>query len=109
MIYYLSLQIDDFETKCVIGQGKFGVVTAVQDPISDKFYAMKILEKEIVVENHLELHLLQVRDWSAEFSSPFIPKLFATFSDAVNLYMLSELVQGGDFWSILVISVSVDF
>ena len=37
----------------------------------------------------------------AEMDHPFVLKLFGTFQDRDQLYMLLEIVMGGELWSLL--------
>ena len=37
----------------------------------------------------------------AEMDHPFVLKLFGTFQDRDQLYMMLEIVMGGELWSLL--------
>ena len=103
-----SFQLFEFQTKCMIGKGKFGNVIAVLHIDTKVYYAMKVIEKQDLAEFEIENQIVAMRDLCAEFDSPFLPILYATYNDPTNLYMLQELVPGGDFWSILYDSDSLD-
>lgn len=84
-----------------LGTGTFGVVKLVFHPPTDRGYALKVMEKQTVVELHQEKGVYFERDLMKELDYPLLPKLFATFNDTHNLYMLLELLPGGEFWGIL--------
>ena len=46
-------------------------------------------------------HIKREKAIMAEFASPFLVNLVASFKDAQGLYMLLELVQGGEFFTYL--------
>ena len=96
-----SFDLSDFQTKCLIGKGKFDTVIAVLQIDTGKYYSLKVIEKELLAEFEIENQIVEMRDLCAEFDSVFLPTLYATYSDLTNLYMLQELVPGGDFWTIL--------
>ena len=102
-----AFKISDFETVCPVGRGKFGVFTAVVETTTDEHYEMRTFEKEKILELGIESHIYDIRDMCAEMASTFIPKLFATYSDACSVYMLYELIPGGDLWTLLVSSCTL--
>jgi hypothetical protein len=97
-----NIKLSEFEVLEVAGKGRFGVVNAVMDPNSGKQYAMKVLEKDLLLESGLESHIFTIRDLCADVDHPFLPALYATYSDPTCLFQLNELVPGGDLWSLLV-------
>lgn len=84
-----------------LGTGTFGVVKLAFHPPTNRGYALKIMEKQTVVELHQEKGVYYERDLMRELDYPLLPKLFATFNDINNLYMLLELLPGGEFWGVL--------
>lgn len=46
-----EMQFEDFKIVCIIGKGTFGKVYLVQNWENEKFYAMKSIRKDIVLEN----------------------------------------------------------
>ena len=84
-----------------LGTGTFGVVKLVLNSKTNCTYALKIMEKQTVVELHQEKGVFFERDLMKELDYALLPKLHATFNDTHNLYMLLELLPGGEFWGIL--------
>ena len=95
------LQLNDLIYIRTLGTGTFGVVKLAYHPGKNMGYALKIMEKQTVVELHQEKGVYFERDLMRELDYPLLPKLYATFNDAHNLYMLLELLPGGEFWGIL--------
>jgi serine/threonine protein kinase len=97
----LRFNLEEMTPVRILGTGRFGVVKLVQNTISHKAYALKSLSKVILEEysnQHCaedEKHLLQSID------HPFITALYGTAQDQNSLYLLLELIPGGDFWAIL--------
>ena len=50
---------DDFELISIIGRGTFGKVYLVKNKLSDKYYAMKCIRKDVVIQ-HESVESLQV-------------------------------------------------
>jgi CRP-like cAMP-binding protein len=84
-----------------LGTGTFGVVKLAYHPATKKGYALKIMEKQTVTELHQEKGVFFERDLMKELEYVLLPTLYATYNDVDNLYMLLELLPGGEFWGIL--------
>jgi serine/threonine protein kinase len=90
------LSASDFELLGIIGRGYFGEVRLVRYKQKDQICAMKVLRKaEVVKKNKIE-HLIAERNVLAIADSPWVVKLLYSFQDKANLYLVMELLQGGD-------------
>lgn len=96
-----AIQKNDLIYIRTLGTGTFGVVKLAFHPPTNRGYALKIMEKQTVLELHQEKGVYFERDLMKELDYPLLPKLFATFNDVNSLYMLLELLPGGEFWGIL--------
>ncbi|KAI3430680.1 hypothetical protein D9Q98_005269 [Chlorella vulgaris] len=94
-----TLTIDDLQHVAVLGSGAFGRVTLVC--YEGKYYALKCLSKAHVVQTGLQEHIKRERLLMGEFDSPFLVNLVSSFQDSHSLYMVMELVQGGEFFTYL--------
>jgi len=94
---FFPLQASDLEHVAVLGAGAFGRVTLVR--YKGRCYALKALDKQHVVQSGLAAHIMREKTLQAEFASPFLVSLAASFKDASTLYMILELVQGGEFFA----------
>ena len=93
--------LSDFEIFETLGTGTFGRVRLVRCITEDKYYAMKVVKKIYVLQmdqlDHMkaEIRLLRILD------HPFIVVLQAHFQDELRLYLLMELVIGGELYALL--------
>ena len=59
------------------------------------------MQKVDIVETHQQQNVLHEKSIIGECDHPFVLKLYETFTDADQIYMLLELAQGGELWSLL--------
>lgn len=64
-------------------------------------FALKVLSKGRVMAFKQQVNVMNEKNVMAMVDHPFVLKLEATFKDPDNLYMLLELVQGGELFSLL--------
>jgi serine/threonine protein kinase len=92
----------------VIGEGAFSVVrlaTLREDrklPALDVAFALKTMNKQDLTERKQVVHVNNERKILSQSSHPFILSLVKTFSTPHHIYMLFELVQGGELFSLVV-------
>ena len=89
------LGVDDFEPIKVIGKGAFGEVRLVQKVDTGHVYAMKILRKADMVEKEQVAHVRAERDILVEADHQWVVKMFYSFQDPANLYLVMEFLPGG--------------
>ena len=63
--------------------------------------ALKAMQKAQVVRAHQAKNVCSEKDTMLLCNHPFVIKLYRTFQDKHSIYMLLELVQGGELWSLL--------
>merc|ERR1711971_771234 len=95
------LGVDDFEAIKVIGKGAFGEVRLVQKVDTGHVYAMKILRKADMVEKEQVAHVRAERDILVEADHQWVVKMFYSFQDPANLYLVMEFLPGGDMMTLL--------
>lgn len=98
-MFMQPLTVKDFKQLAVLGSGAFGRVTLVK--YEGKCYALKALAKGHIVQSGLHEHIKREKELQAEFASPFLVNLVAHFKDSHSLYMVLELIQGGEFFTYL--------
>ncbi|XP_062396925.1 serine/threonine-protein kinase 38 isoform X2 [Sardina pilchardus] len=95
------LGLEDFESLKVIGRGAFGEVRLVQKKDTGHVYAMKILRKADMLEKEQVGHIRAERDILVEADSQWVVKMFYSFQDKMNLYLIMEFLPGGDMMTLL--------
>ena len=93
------LGVDDFDPIKVIGKGAFGEVRLVQKVDTGHVYAMKILRKADMVEKEQVAHVRAERDILVEADHQWVVKMFYSFQDPANLYLVMEFLPGGEYFS----------
>jgi protein kinase A len=93
--------IGDFAIGRTLGTGSFGRVHMSQSKHNQRFYAIKVLKKQQVVKMKQIEHTNDERRMLAKVKHPFLVTLWGTFSDAKNLYMVMDFVEGGELFSLL--------
>ena len=98
----VNVKLSDLELKKTLGNGSFGRVILVKDKETQKYYALKVLEKKNVVKSRQIEHTLNEKKIISCVNFPFIASFVASFKDNSNLYILLEFVPGGEMFKHLV-------
>ncbi|KAL7558894.1 hypothetical protein ACA910_019429 [Epithemia clementina (nom. ined.)] len=94
-----SLSIDDFKRHTILGAGTFGQVWLVSRETSagnQRVYALKIQSMYELIQNHQAKGVVHEKEIMADLNHPLVCSLVAAFKDERFVYMLMELVQGGE-------------
>lgn len=97
-----KISINDFDILKTIGKGAFGQVFLVQKKDSGHVYAMKRLEKNLTIEKEQIAHVRAERDILSESDTSWVVKMYFSFQDANNLYLVMEFLPGGDLMTLLI-------
>lgn len=81
----------------------------VQKIDTGHIYAMKIMRKVDMLEKEQVAHVRAERDVLAEADNPWVVKMFYSFQDSTNLYLIMEYLPGGDMMTLLMKRVRVLF
>lgn len=87
---------DNFESIRTLGRGGFGKVTACRSVTTGKLYALKVINKRRAKFKNAENMCIIERQMLARIRSPFIMSLKYAFSDVDNLFLVLDLMIGGD-------------
>ncbi|KAH8740870.1 cyclic nucleotide dependent protein kinase [Cryptosporidium ryanae] len=95
------VQINELRELQLIGKGTFGSVSLVENTKNGSKYALKKIPKDCILDHNMQMHVRLERSILALNDHPFIIKLIRTFKDSDNVYLLTELVPGGELYDAL--------
>mmetsp|Transcript_28016 Transcript_28016/g.44065 ORF Transcript_28016/g.44065 Transcript_28016/m.44065 type:complete len:685 (+) Transcript_28016:193-2247(+) len=87
---------EDFFVMRVLGRGGFGLVTACKKGTSGKLYAMKVMNKKRIKIKKAEKLTLNEQKCLADVDSPFVVKLSYSFQSKTDVFLILDLMTGGD-------------
>jgi CRP-like cAMP-binding protein/tRNA A-37 threonylcarbamoyl transferase component Bud32 len=96
-----TIRFKDLVKFRILGVGTFGKVWLVSHKRTGTPYALKQLNKREIIGHHQVDGVIREKNIMASLKHPFVVNLVSTFMDERNLYMLIELVQGGELFSII--------
>ncbi|KAH8917588.1 kinase-like protein [Atractiella rhizophila] len=79
-----------------VGKGAFGKVRVVQHKQTKQLYALKYINKARIAKQHAVQNIIQERRLLEEIDCPFVCNLRYAFQDDENLFMVLDLMLGGD-------------
>lgn len=90
--------LDSFEFLKVLGRGTFGKVILCREKKSQKLYALKILQKKVIVEKDEVEHTLAENRVLRNCKHPFLTRLEASFQTRHHLCYVLEFANGGELF-----------
>ncbi|XP_058652405.1 protein kinase C eta type isoform X2 [Onychostoma macrolepis] len=92
-----KLGISNFKLLQVLGKGSFGKVMLVRLNGSDQVFAVKVLKKDIILQDDdVECTMTEKRVLSLASTHPYLTQLYCCFQTPERLFFVMEFVNGGD-------------
>uniref|UniRef100_G1PK44 Serine/threonine-protein kinase 32C n=1 Tax=Myotis lucifugus TaxID=59463 RepID=G1PK44_MYOLU len=87
---------DHFQILRAIGKGSFGKVCIVQKRDTEKMYAMKYMSKQQCIERDEVRNVFRELEILQEIEHVFLVNLWYSFQDEEDMFMVVDLLLGGD-------------
>ena len=85
-----------FEFLYVVGRGGFGKVWMVKYKKTQQKYALKEMSKVKIIDRKSEKSIKNEREFLSQLHHPFIVNMICSFQDFDKLYLVMDLLTGGD-------------
>ncbi|KAM9561050.1 serine/threonine-protein kinase 32C [Salvelinus alpinus] len=91
-----DVTFDHFQILRAIGKGSFGKVCIVQKRDTEKMYAMKYMNKQQCIERDEVRNVFRELEILQEIEHVFLVNLWYSFQDEEDMFMVVDLLLGGD-------------
>lgn len=89
----------DFEFLRTIGKGSFGKVYSARHKKEDTIYAIKVLNKKMILKRNEKNHIMSERNVLLKnLNHPFLVGLYYSFQTKDKLYFVLDYVNGGELF-----------
>ena len=87
---------NNFKFLYVIGKGGFGRVWKIQSKKTKQIFALKEMSKLKIIDKKSEKSINSEREFLSKLNHPFIVNMHYAFQDKENLYLVMDMLSGGD-------------
>ena len=94
-----KVTLNDFKIIRVIGRGTFGKVCLVQYKATKKYYAMKIMKKNVILEHNQVKHTLLEKKILQNLNYQFLVGMDFCFQTQERIYFVMNFIRGGELFN----------
>ncbi|XP_063901409.1 cAMP-dependent protein kinase catalytic subunit 1-like, partial [Zophobas morio] len=94
-----NLTLNDFEVFRTLGTGSFGRVVLCQHKETNKYFALKIIRKEVVIQLKQVEHTANEINLLRCIQHPFLVSIQYFFQDNSSLYLCLDFINGGEMFT----------
>ena len=92
---------DTLEMRRILGAGTFGQVWLTRHKLTDNAYALKVQFKRELVDSEQAKGVTNEKNIMARMNHPFIMSIVNAHQDDTCVYMVLDLLQGGELRSVM--------
>ncbi len=93
------MSLDDFELGRTLGCGSFGRVKLGKYKKDQKNYAVKFMKKAEIIKLKQVDHINGERNLMSQVNHPFVVCMLGSFKDERYVYIIMEIVSGGELFT----------
>ena len=94
-----KVTLNDFKILKVLGRGTFGKVCLVQYKSAKKYYAMKIMKKNTILEHDQVSHTLLEKNILQNLNYQFLVGMEFCFQTQERIYFVMNFIRGGELFN----------
>lgn len=94
----VQITLDDFVIKKVIDKGSFGKVFLVENQRDGKVYAMKRLNKDVILQKNQVENIKVEKQILFQADHPFVNSMEYVFQNELRIYFFLKYVPGGNIY-----------
>lgn len=92
-----AISIKDYDILKPISKGAYGSVYLARKKITGEYFAIKVLKKsDMIAKNQVTNVKSERAIMMVQSDKPYVAKLYATFQNKDNLFLVMEYLPGGD-------------
>ncbi|BAP70302.1 serine/threonine-protein kinase RIM15 [Kluyveromyces marxianus] len=94
--------IKDYEVIKPISKGAYGSVYLAKKRVTGEYFAIKVLKKsDMIAKNQVTNVKSERAIMMVQSDKPYVAKLYATFQNRENLFLVMEYLSGGDMATLI--------
>jgi protein kinase A len=96
-----TLRFEDIKRHRILGMGAFGKVWLTSTKKDNTPYALKQLDKRELIKGNQVKSIHREKNIMYSIEHPFLLSLISSFQDEDHLYLVLELIQGGELFNVV--------